>query len=209
MEGLLTGAFMPSSLAPSSLITSTDIDVGCRLYDALAKHAASTVGAPVTYEDLLTLARNLYTKDAVLGRAVPVGIGPKLHFIEGFCTANGGPNLACLPVNKLTMRPGHGYTGDWDAERQAVARFDWAGMREKLAGYAEQRKGDVPARFKPRKERPADVAWYAYFCSHREACAKVTGDDKKEIINLLMAGLDPETALRQVLAAKDEMGSAA
>ncbi len=57
-------------------------------------------------------------------------------------------------------------------------------------------------RVKPRKERPADVAWYAYYCSHREACAKVSAEDKKEIINLLMAGLDPDTALRRVLAVK-------
>jgi hypothetical protein len=64
----------------------------------------------------------------------------------------------------------------------------------------------VPARFKPRKERPADVAWYAYFCSHRAACAKVGADDKKEIINLMMAGLDPETALARVLAAQAEFG---
>jgi len=60
----------------------------------------------------------------------------------------------------------------------------------------------VPPRFKPRKERPADVAWDAYFCSHRAACKKLTGEDKQEIINQMMAGLDPETALGRVLAAK-------
>jgi hypothetical protein len=157
---------------------------------------------------LLTLARLLYPKDATLGRAVAVGIGPKLRFIEGFCATNGYPNLACLAVNKLTMQPALGHDVDWAAERQAVAGFDWAGVRDQLAGYAEQMKAKIPARFKPRKERPADVAWYAYFCSHREACAKLTGEDKKEIINQLMAGLDPETALRQVLAAKDELGKA-
>lgn len=199
---------MPSSPAPSLLITSTDIEVGSRLYDALARQAASTAGAPIAYEDLLTLARHLYPKDAALGRAVPVGIGPKLQFIEDFCAAHGYPNLACLAVNKLTMRPKAAYSGDWASERLAVAAFDWAGVREKLAAYAEQARAKVPARFKARKERPADVAWYAYFCSHREACAKLTADDKKEIINILMAGLDPETALRRVLAAKDEIGSA-
>ena len=65
----------------------------------------------------------------------------------------------------------------------------------------------VPARFKPRKERPADVAWYAYFCSHRSACEKLNAEDKQEIINQMMAGLDPETALGRVLAAKQEFGS--
>jgi hypothetical protein len=200
---------MSISQSPSVSFTSTDVEVGVRLYEALAQHAKSTAGAPITYEDLLTLARHLYPKDATLGRAVPVGIGRKLLFVEGFCAANGYPNLACLAVNRLTMLPMKGYPGDWVADRQAVSHFDWAGGPEKLAAYASQARARVPARFKPRKERPADVAWYAYFCSHREACAKVTGDDKKEIINLLMAGLDPETALRQVLAAKVEMSGTA
>jgi hypothetical protein len=50
------------------------------------------------------------------------------------------------------------------------------------------------------------VAWYAYFCSHREACARVGAEEKIEIINLLMSGLDPETALGRVMAAKTAMG---
>jgi hypothetical protein len=68
--------------------TLTDIDVGSRLVEALVQHAKSTDGQPITYEDLLTLGRNLYPKDATLGREVPVGIGAKLSFIEAFCQAN-------------------------------------------------------------------------------------------------------------------------
>ena len=184
--------------------TFNDIDVGTRLFEALAQHASASGGAPIAYGDLLTLARGLHPKDAVLGRAVPVGIGMKLLFVEEFCKAGGMPNLACLAVNQATMRPGSGYQGEWDAERRAVAGYDWAGAD--LAPYVRDTRAAVPARFKPRKERPADVAWYAYFCSHRAACAKVGADDKKEIINLMMAGLDPETALARVLAAQAEFG---
>jgi hypothetical protein len=189
--------------------TLTDIDVGSRLVEALVQHAKSTDGQPITYEDLLTLGRNLYPKDATLGREVPVGIGAKLSFIEAFCQANSYPRLACLAVNKATMRPRTGHEGDWDAERRAVAGFDWSGADARLATYASEARAAVPKRFKLRKERPADVAWYAYFCSHRPACAQLTANDKKEIINLLMAGLDPETALRRVLAAKAELGEIA
>ncbi|WP_020655308.1 hypothetical protein [Massilia niastensis] len=192
----------------ASRFTLNDIDVGSRLYEALAHHAKSAQGAPIMYGDLLALGRRLYPKDAALDRAVPIGIGMKLLFVESFCKANAYPNLACLAISGATMRPGRAYQGDWEADRRAVASFDWSGAHAGMITYAAEASAAVPRRFKPRKERPADVAWYAYFCSHREACAKVTGMDKQEIINLLMAGIDPETALRRVLAAKAEFGEA-
>ena len=197
---------MPVTGDTTVQFTLTDIDVGSRLYEALMQHAKSTQGAPITYEDLLTLGRQLHPKDAMLGRAVPVGIGMKLAFIDAFCKANACPRLACLAVGKASMRPQFGYQGDWDADRQAVAAFDWSGAQARMAAFAAEMRAKVPKRLKPRKERPADVAWYAYFCSHREACARVGAEDKVEIINLLMAGLDPETALRRVMVAKAEMG---
>lgn len=188
--------------------TFNDIEVGARLVEALARQANSLRGMPITYGDLLTLARSLHPKDAVLGRAVPVGLGPKLQFVEGFCAAHGYPNLACLAVNRETLRPPPGYQGDWEADRRAVAAFDWRAADAQLAPYVETMRARVPPRFKPRKERPADVAWYAYFCSHRAACEKLTPEDKQEIINQMMAGLDPETALGRVQAAKPDFGSA-
>jgi hypothetical protein len=107
-----------------------------------------------------------------------------------------------------SLRPAPGYQGDWEADKRAVAGFDWRGADAQLAAYVDAMGAKVPARFKPRKERPADVAWYAYFCSHRVACEKLTPEDKQEIINQMMAGLDPETALARVLAAKPDFGSA-
>lgn len=186
--------------------TFNDIDTGARLVEALARQATSLRGMPITYGDLLTLARSLHPKDEVLGRAVPVGIGPKLQFVEGFCASHGFPNLACLAVSRESLRPGPGYQGDWEADRRAVAGFDWKAAEAPLAAYVEAMRARVPARFKPRKERPADVAWYAYFCSHRAACEKLAREDKQEIINQMMAGLDPETALARVLAAKRDFG---
>lgn len=186
--------------------TVNDIEVGARIYEALVHCARSLRGMPITYGDLLAAARQLHPKDAVLDRAVPVGIGMKLLFVEAFCREHAYPKLACLAVNKSTMRPGPGYQGDWEADRRMVAEFDWSGADAQLAAFAGSARAAVPARLKPRKERPADVSWYAYFCSHRAACEKVTSEDKQEIINLMMAGLDPETSLKRVLAAKAEFG---
>jgi hypothetical protein len=187
---------------PTTAFTLTDIDVGCRLAEALVVQVNAGEAAPITHEDLLTLARSLHPKDVTLGRAVPVGIGMKLRFVGAFCEANGYPGLACLAVDKATMQPGADYRGDWDAERRAVAGFDWNSAKLALEAFAAALRAQVPRRFKLRKERPADVAWYAYFCSHREACKDITGEDKAEIINLLMSGLDPESALKRVRAAK-------
>ena len=186
--------------------TVNDIDVGMRIHEALVHCARSLRGMPITYADLLAAARQLHPKDAVLDRAVPVGIGMKLLFVETFCQAHAYPNLACLAVSRSTMRPGPGYQGDWEADKQAVASFDWSVADAQLAAFAASARAAVPARLKPRKERPADVSWYAFFCSHRAACDKITPEDKKEIINLMMAGLDPETSLKRVLAAKADFG---
>lgn len=193
---------MPDNKKTPFQFTLTDIDVASLLVKVLARHAKSGGGEPIAHDDLLMLARNTYPKDAMLGREVPVGIGMKLAFVESFCKAKGYPQLACLAVNRATMRPGPDWQGDWEAERQAVAAFDWTGVDAELAAYVEAARAAVPKRFKPRKERPADVAWYAYYCSHRQACSRVSAEDKQEIINLLMAGLDPDTALHRVLAAK-------
>jgi hypothetical protein len=197
---------MPDTGDTTTQFTLTDIDVGFRLVEALVQHAISAQGAPISHEDLLTLARQLHPRDATLGRAVPVGIGMKLLFVDAFCSANSYPKLACLAVNKATMRPKDGDPDAWEADRQAVAAFDWTSAAASLTAFAAEMRAKVPKRFKPRKERPADVAWYAYFCSHREACARVSAEEKIEIINLLMSGLDPETALGRVMAAKAEMG---
>jgi hypothetical protein len=189
--GVSKGSIMAADSGVPEHFTLTDIDVGARLVEALVRHAAATGGAPIAPADLLTLGRHMYPRDATLGRAVPVGIGMKLKFVSAFCAAHGFPDLACMADRQ-----------DRNAERDAVAGFDWSAVPDKLAAFRSAMRAKVPARLKPRKERPADVAWYAYFCSHREACARVTDEDKKEIINLLMAGLDPETALRQVMAAR-------
>jgi len=188
--------------------THNDIDVGVRLVDALRHHAGAAKGAPVTYKDLLRLARLLYPKDLILDRAVAVGIGAKLRFVEAFCAAHDYPNLASLAVGPTTMRPPAQYGGDWDADRRAVAAFDWTTIDAQLADYARTARAAVSARLKPRKERPADVAWYAYFCSHRKECAWIGQEDKQEIVNLIMAGIDPDTAMKRVQVARTEFGEA-
>jgi hypothetical protein len=186
--------------------TLNDIEVGSRLYETLVHHARATQGAPIFYGDLLALARSLHPQDAVLGRAVPVGIGMKLLFVESFCTANGYPNLACLAVNRATGRPGPGYTGDWEADRRAVGAFDWSTADARLAAYVGERRAALPVRRARRTHDEAGDLWYKYFCANRSACALVTLEDKEEIVNLLMEGLEPADALAQVLAAKAEFG---
>lgn len=197
---------MTGSVKTKMQFTGNDIEVGARVVEALVKHAGATQGAPIAYYDLLRVARIMYPKDLVLDRAVPIGIGTKLLFVEAFCAANDYPNLACLAVSPTTMRPDARYEGDWDADRRAVAAFDWSTVDAQLIDFAKVARAAVPARLKPRKERPADVAWYAYFCSHRAACAWIAPEDKQEIVNLIMAGLDPETALKRVQADKVRLG---
>lgn len=195
---------MSGNDTPGAPFTVNDIEVGTRLAEALVQQAAAHGAALITARDVLTLARGLHPKDAVLGRAVPVGIGMKLRFVAAFCSAHDLPPLACLVVHDATMQPILPPPG----ERDAVAAFDWSVAAPLLPAFAALLRARVPARLKPRKERPADVAWYAYFCSHRAACAWIGNEDKQEIINLIMAGLDPETAQQRAHAARAELGPA-
>lgn len=183
---------MTGHVPPAVQLTINDIEVGVRLAEALVQQARTTQGAAIAHADLLTLARGLHPRDAVLGRAVPIGIGAKLQFVSSFCTSHGYPDLACLAADGPDRQDG----------RRAVAAFDWAPALAQLDAYAANARGAVPARLKPRKERPADVAWYAYFCSHRDACKWIGPEDKQEIVNLVMAGLDPDTAMKRVQAAR-------
>jgi hypothetical protein len=182
--------------------TLDDIAVGARLAEALVHHVKKNGAAAIAYPALLELGRFLDPKDAAMARAEPLGIAMKLRFVAAFCAAHKAPNLACLAVHPVSLRPAFACEADVEAERQAVAAFDWAQVSGALPGFADTARAAVPPRLKPRRERPAEVSWYAFFSAHREACKAVTSSDKKEVVNLVMAGLDPETALRRFLDAK-------
>jgi hypothetical protein len=189
-------------------LTLNDIEIGVRLVEALVHHVKKNGSRPIAYAELLELGRFLDPKDAAMSRAEVLGIGTKLRFVADFCKAGGYPNLASLAVHPATMRPVDG-EGDWEAGRRAVAGFDWTPALARLPDYAQAVRATVPVRFKPRKERPAEVSWYAWFCAHRDACKTIGSGDKREVVNLVMAGLDPETALRRFLAAKAAFEAAA
>ena len=189
---------MADSFDPTTQLTLNDIDIGARLVGALLHSATKLDAAPIAYPQLLELARFLDPKDAAMDRAEVLGIALKLRFVAEFCKANGYPNLASLAMHPASTHPAPG----GEAERRAVAACDWSQLPAKLADYVTAARATVPVRLKPRKERPAEVSWYAYFSAHRDACRRITSADKKEVINLLMAGLDPETAVKRFLAAK-------
>jgi hypothetical protein len=200
---------MADPFDPTTRLTLNDIEIGARLVGALVHHVEKNGAEPIGYAELLELGRFLDPKDPAMARAEVLGIAMKLRFVAEFCREQGYPNLAALAVHPATLQPGPGHGGDWTAVRAAIAAFDWAPLSRTLPEYVRSARAEVPARFKPRKERPAEVSWYAYFCAHREACKHITSGDKREIVNLVMAGLDPETALRRFLAAKAAFEGAA
>jgi hypothetical protein len=200
---------MADPFDPTTQRTLNDIEIGARLVGALLHHVGKNGAEPIAYAELLELGRFLDPKDAAMARAEVLGIAMKLRFVAEFCTEQGYPNLAALAVHPATLRPVPGHDGDWTAVREAIAAFDWAPLARTLPEYVRATRAEVPVRFKPRKERPAEVSWYAWFSAHREACKNITSGDKREVVNLVMAGLDPETALRRFLAAKAAFDGAA
>lgn len=177
--------------------TLNDIHVGTRLYTALVAHAHATGGAPVFYSDILQKAKALDPDDDKLQRAVPIGIGMKLLFVEAFCVSHGYPNLACLAVNRATGMPGDRYKGDWEAEKRAVAAFDWSTAQAKLDAYVRHAKLVAT----PRKRRSHDDALeqrWKHYSANRQAYAGFTEEDRDEVLNLLIEGFEPDEAHRRV-----------
>lgn len=190
---------VPETVLPRPF-TLNDINVGTKLYAVLVRHAATQPGQSIFYGDLLDQARTMFDDDEVK-RAVPIGIGMKLLFVQKFCDENAYPNLACLAVNKSKGKPGEGFPGDWLQQMREVAEFDWSAAQPVLDAYATRSiKAATP--LKRRKEQPARELLFAHFREHRDAYKGFDNDDKEEMVSLLMEGFDVEVALRAVLDAK-------
>ena len=181
--------------------TLNDIHVGSRLYAVLVRHAATHPGEPVFYGDLLDQARSMFSDDEKIKRAVPIGIGMKLLFVEAFCNESVYPNLACLAVNKNKKKPGGGFSGNWLQQMREVAAFDWSAAQPALDAYVSHSiKAATP--LERRKETEARELLFAHFRRQRAAYQDFHHDDREEMISLLMEGLDADDALRAVLDAK-------
>lgn len=181
--------------------TLNDIQVGTRLYAVLVQFAATNPGQWIFYGDLLAQARAMFKEDEEVRRAVPVGIGMKLLFVQRFCDESAYPNLACLAVNKSEKRPGRGFPGDWERQMREVAAFDWSAAQPVLDAYVTRSiKAATP--LQRRKEKAARELLFAHFREHRDAYEDFDADDKEEMVSLLMEGFDVESALRAVLDAK-------
>lgn len=181
--------------------TLNDINVGSKLYAVLVRYAATHPGQSVFYGDLLDQARTMFPEDAQVERAVPIGIGMKLLFVERFCNASAYPNLACLAVNRSRGTPGDGFPGNWLQQMRDVAAFDWSAAQPLLDAYvSDSIKAATP--LKRRKEAEARALLFAHFRQHRDAYRDFNQDDKEEMVSLLMEGFDADVALHTVLDAK-------
>lgn len=180
--------------------TINDINVGSRLYEALVRQAKAAPGEPVLYGDLLARAREMVPHDAEMQRAVPIGIGMKLLFVQAFCGKNSYPNLACLAVNG-SGSPGPGYKGNWEQDMRDVANFDWSVAQPKLDVFVSESTALVK---RPRRitEAAAREVLYEHFRAHRDQYKDFSESDREEMINLLMEGIDLVAAYRDVTDAK-------
>jgi hypothetical protein len=167
----------------------------------LVSQARRHPGSPIYYGDLLTIARHLFPDDAEVQRAVPIGIGMKLLFVEAFCKSNGYPNLACLAVNKGKKIPGVSYPGDWEKEMQEVAHFAWDVIQPVLDDYTSHAiKAATPMRRV--KEADARSMLYAHYKGSKAAYAAFDQSDREEMVDILMLGIDVLSAFDMVVEAK-------
>lgn len=189
--------------------TINAIHVGSALYEVLVQHATDFPGTAIRYGELLAACRARNPDDAAVQRAVPIGIGMKLLFVQAFCDKHGYPNLACLAVNQKG-RPGVSYPGIWDEDMRAVAAFDWSQAPTQLAIYvaeATARATPVP-NCKMTADKAVEVR-YQHYVLDKTRYASFDDNDRKEMINLLMACVEVEAAYQTVMSAKAELGPVA
>lgn len=191
---------------PVRPFTINDIHVGCRLYEALVQHAAANPGRAIRYGDLLAVCREANSADAIVQRAVPIGIGMKLLFVQAFCDKHGYPNLACLAVN-ASGRPGDSYPGNWELDMLAVAAFDWSQAPANLAIYvAEATVKATPAVKCRAKEPEVRNAIFEDYKTDRSRYRSFDHDDREEMVNLMMECVPLAHAYQAVMDAKAEQG---
>lgn len=192
---------------PVRPFTINDIHVGSRLYEALVQHAAASPGQAIRYGDLLAACRRAHPADAIVQRAVPIGIGMKLLFVQAFCDKHGYPNLACLAVN-ASGRPGESYPGNWEQDMLDVAAFDWSQAPANLAIYVAEAtvKATPPVRCRLREPEVREAIFEDYKAD-RGRYASFDHDDREEMVNLMMECVPLAQAYQAVMDAKAEQGT--
>lgn len=181
--------------------TLNDINVGSKLYEVLVAHVVGKGGQPIYYSDLLEAAKHAFPHDEEMHRAVPIGIGTKLLFVEAFCALNDYPNLACLAVNRSTGVPGTGYKGDWETEKNAIAKFNWANAKPALDAFVIAATTAVTPKTRLNQNAAADVVW-KHYKEHRDTLYKgkpIPEHQKAEMTNLVMEGFSADASLQMVL----------
>lgn len=184
-----------------SKFTLNDINVGSKLYEVLVAHVVRVGGQPVYYSDLLQAARDAFPHDQEVQRAVPIGIGMKLLFVEAFCAVNGYPNLACLAVNRSSGMPGRGYTGNWEQDKEDIAVSDWSKARPALDAFVVATTKAATPRQRVDLDAAAQLV-YAHFNEHRNSLYKgknLPEHQKTEMTNRVMSGLSADEAFQALM----------
>lgn len=203
-----SGIHHMTAVAPRNF-TVNAIHVGSRLYEILVHHAATSPGTAIRYGDLLAACRARNLEDAIVQRAVPIGIGMQLLFVQAFCDKHAYPNLACLAVNQKGM-PGRSYPGNWEEDMHAVAAFDWSQAPAHLAAYvAEATARATPVRRCRVTEVEALEARWQHYILDKSRYASFDDNDRQEIINLLMECISVEDAYQSIMDAKADLGPVA
>lgn len=167
---------------------------------------------PVRYKFLVEWLRQANSLDPDSASATPIGIGMPLYVVYLQCQQYGWPNLAALGVNGMGV-PGESFTGDWEADLEAIIDFDWdsAAAAPEVAQIADaaasagacKPAGDSsPKKGKLRRlheDTARDLYWQAYQAERAKYDGVVTLEDKEAMIKLIRLGMSPEEAFAEII----------
>lgn len=188
--------------------TLADIALATVYFEILVEFAKSHPGQTIQYGELVAKAKKVYPDRAYVAGAIATNMGRRLDALREFTLLNQVPDLSALVVNKATGDNGEGFKKSFDGPqvRKEIAEFDWTQLQLTFDQFIE---GEIHAceqrelkksRPKKIKEEAAREMWWTYFKANQAQTPSLNQGQKESIIQMIMRGTDPGTALAQLTA---------
>ena len=160
----------------------------------------------LTYGDVARIVKERYPDNQVAQGIIPVIVGRRLGAIWRFTKDQGCPHIGALIINQHTNECGEGITTLLDpvAERKKVYEYPWDNIEPLFGAHLEREKAQKKTqhkKLKPIKKEAATELFFKYFTEQNDLPIKPAklAPFRNEIIELVMKGHEPETALGFVL----------
>ena len=156
----------------------------------LAKHKHS-----LTYGELVSEAKNLHPHLDYVQNAFPLSIGRRLNAVWHFTEERELPDLTALLINKGKGEEG---SDSFDKNmRQKIYNYDWSNVDDNFDLYSDQLEKEITP-VKRNNEKEARSIMSMHYKENKNKYPDSIKKHRREIISLLMEGIDVQEVFRTV-----------